>query len=1237
MRVDHENERRRRAAFLADVRAQRAARRNARLNRELAERAALIVRRRRLPLAVPQFDVYTTPAGGRVHMVHGIVTGRGGIADDLVLLEQVIELMKRALEQQIMQETGWTLQATRARLTGYFNAVSIENPLNHAGEAIPRWDQFNHGDALALIERIHTSNDLITILDIRWQFTIDPNVFLAAGAGGLRAPKGMKIPDLTWQDNGVNCAAFALNYRMHFGQTEYLRTRNVVTQIRDARAMATRLGWNDDLRPDELGRFVEEYPEWRIVVLDLSGKSLTFRFVGELFVLPPHGPRHDWKDGGKTAYLVVDYSVVTGDGIIAHYALVKTPTTLKKNRKGQTGDWAFCHRKCLINFSGSHDCGAMERTLAKSLVPCKACGLMNGPDHVKKCPKYKCKTCKSFPNKGFDHRCIVVEDMPSEKNNTWMTGEPDGKFPALISLDFECALIPTKTNRLLISKFRTDAQGQFLKENVCVYSYDYESHIPNFVSLEVCWTRQKVFFEGEGCLDKMMLWLGAFNDGNCICYAHNGKGYDIPLLFKGICDNLASNPGDISLITTGGKIMQMKFQNLIFRDTLCHLPGSLKSLIKDFGGDEDEKGFYPYYFNNNSEAHENYIGELPDDKWWDIRTLNDPDWPEFKESWRGRTDWNHREQRRTYGCNDTSQLANIMENYSTIFFDITSSPGRPGLQPLMKMTAPSFIHQAYLTSLTFDLELDEKEGQDRLDYVQKLAREEHWAVSKPQEYWFDRLAFRGGRTDMCKLFDEISDEDWASGDRHDYIDVKSLYPSIQLDPNLPFPVGIPKIFVWNMAYFPCLFHSNSRSAKCSCYLNPNWPKKKSDFLDIADDCPEVSAGDLIRDHQNGCWGTLVVDVVPPKNLTHAILVRIDVELEKSVASLEEQTELPVVLNMLVLALEYGYVLKRVHRYQRYKTAPPKWDLLKKLIVLKEANSGPAPEGEAREEYLRIWEEKYGMGDMLRESMESEVWALNKAKRQCAKIGANCGWGKHCQRPIMDERLILDHSDEPQKVYNFFKELSLKRHIFKGALCLDANRVMYTYEQNSNTSEVNMHNGSLVAGMAVPAYGQELLMRTILKIDPPGEKPRVAFNDTDSIHFRRQEGRYNAEDVSGDCLGLFGKEKIQTQNGGIVAVYGLAPKTYAILCKNGKIDIKAKGLTLGYETGKQVNLETFKRLAYKAARGEKEVVKVSQRNFVRNAYGEIQTHYSMKQLKVNMDKGVLKDGFLYPFGFEFQAI
>jgi hypothetical protein len=108
-------------------------------------------------------------------------------------------------------------------------------------------------------------------------------------------------------------------------------------------------------------------------------------------------------------------------------------------------------------------------------------------------------------------------------------------------------------------------------------------------------------------------------------YVHNLGGFDSIYLINEIPKHFK----DIDIVNKDNQILSIKvktnkdnFVDIIFRDSLKLIPGSLRSLAKEFGS-STQKGFFPYSFVKSDNL--DYIGNIPNMDYYEKDDKNNPD------------------------------------------------------------------------------------------------------------------------------------------------------------------------------------------------------------------------------------------------------------------------------------------------------------------------------------------------------------------------------------------------------------------------------------------------------------------------------------------------------------------------------------------------------------------------------------------------------------------------------------
>lgn len=434
-----------------------------------------------------------------------------------------------------------------------------------------------------------------------------------------------------------------------------------------------------------------------------------------------------------------------------------------------------------------------------------------------------------------------------------------------------------------------------------------------------------VRFKGPNCIVDMIDFLRRYNKGHCYAFAHNGSGFDGKFIFDAVTkiNGLQQTP-----ILRGTNFVSLKVHlaqggnTTYFYDSMLHLPGSLANLLRGFFANSPDrrlqggKGHFPHKF--NTEENQNYVGPIPvkgmfspqqlpmgagKDKWKALNAFE-----EWYDSQQGLV-WDFQKEFVDYCDMDVIGLAALLKVYMEI------SIPKGGI-PLMKTTAPSFVHQLYLQRVVKGLVLPEvgyyalqkqiKEAQPELkgealkqkinsvkaENTRRFAAEIEersetgWSVLKPPEYNFVRRSLRGGRTVTTDSLMTLSDEERDAGIRILYQDVTSLYPAEQM--TRKFPCGVPTIHFYTWGFKPCHHCENFKDdageyiMECDCPLVPEMfdgvaGKKKGYPVDTSVVLTQVdsrnvqpTAESFLNDPE--MFGYVCCDLTPPKNLFHPVRI-----------------------------------------------------------------------------------------------------------------------------------------------------------------------------------------------------------------------------------------------------------------------------------------------------------------------------------------------------------------------------
>jgi hypothetical protein len=1196
--------------------------------------------------ALPRYESHTSIANNRPHIVtiRPITTG-GENANELLTRMLIADTVREHVTNVIRASTRWTNHEIDRRARGVFTGLNTNNPTRGVSRGQIRLLDITPNLVEEMFAQMVQSADNLLIYEIEWSFVINPRIFIIGGSSEPKKPKWVKGAGLSWKSYSdiagpISCAAVALTLAtdgVDKTPRNYARPNSGINRLKkDARTLQTQLGWDVNVGINELENFVLQNPKYRLTCLMPAERNfLDYTFTGTEFVEVQPETRANNTSGFTSKVPSPYYLYIYLDLDQKHYACVKAPAAFYSEK--QNDRILFCHH-CTVKFNRrqEHKCGETVTHNARyKNTLCVKCGLHNCEQcHLTTC--YNCKAVyekRSF-NKDHVHRCIVMKE---EKEDTgYNTGSNDGKKPSLWVYDLESRIQKTVLPYFITTHSPDPTTGKFTDCVEIISTTEADAQIPNMVSAINVFTKETFSAFGDDCINKFMTFILNHNGGNSILLAHNAAGYDTRLIFEDIIKR--ENPLPLYPTMNGCKFNELRIgSKIFFRDSRNHLGGSLKALGQDFGC-EATKGHFPHLF--NSIENYDYRGLLPDKKYYDLSSckvymvkgvkVDEYDdfhkwYDEESKLYTASHPWVMKEQLYEYNINDIVVLAEIVEKYHNIYMEKFKH------SPWKCMTTSSYFHNMCKLGITRELELPEIRLDDKTpnpEYEAKIQEhsETKWAVLKGVEYAAAREALRGGRTGVGRIITELTPEQIARGCKIKYLDVVSLYPYHQIAHE--FPCGIPTIHVFDQKFQPCYKHRNQHKVSCDCPSENRYSQDQK-VIRIKVEDSQWSTSDILSDPY--FHGFVTASLTPPTDMIHPILVHFDDDTGKCNATCEPLIEKTFTSCEFTLALQHGYKLDKIHRFDRYKMAAPLWeDFVKELYIFKLINSRKAPDPAELSRMIEEYETDFSMGDMIA-SVPLTSWGKNDAKKAAAKTGLNSGWGKHAQRPKLVQAQIINYKDEESRknANTLFLNISKDRTSLKSGTPLGDDYFMYKFIDDGNEVECDLTNTYLPAASFVPAYGRIQLWEQLHQL---GE--RVVMYDTDSVVFIHDPELYNPE--ASKLWGRWEEEDISVT--GITGVICTGPKSYAMKCADSNYDVvKLKGISQTRATGNILNYSKIKKMILaNIETGAKQTVMVPQTLFQYVTGRGIQTRKIFKRLSFacNEQKGrVGKNMVVYPLGYE----
>ena len=1082
-------------------------------------------------------------------------------------------------------------------------------------------------DALA-----NGSNPDLDIYDVIWKVWINP-ASVQGGGSKDKEEKHMGLYSFDWDlktykgvdKESIGCAAKVLGLGLEKKEKtlgkDFTRRPVLTKKLYD---LQQELGFFDalDVTVCEMENFVKIKPNYRlVVVVSLELRATIYTGTIKLKV----GSEYIFNKTHKE-----DKSIfVFHDIKRKHFRLMNSPLEWTK---AYSKSWCFeCCTAYNDDSGGSCYCGAKVgvKRIHKSVV-CEFCNVSFQKYQKHSCGERKCMYCQMYYKEGFVglHRCplyidptktckvfigdeneYLMEELAEFQASKKQLKNDDKNQYELWVWDIESHFVSTKIE---MDRYVIDENGVFVLNNgeLTVTKVNKCAHLGNYVCCKNVFTGKEAIFESL----EEFITFATFTNNNGYNYfiAHNSSGYDSRLLMEISAKVMKEPPQPL---WKNSRIMRMSLSKCIFQDSMFHLMDSLKSLGKGFGL-EAEKGYFPHLF--STLANLDYIGPIPDKDYFDLtfscKTQQDfDDFNTWHDGWKG--DWNYRQQRKLYCQNDVVMLAQIVKIYHDGMVASLSPYPYLTMSPWFSPTMAGYVHKLMIRHLHEGEYVKEKTPEELREYAQTT-----WCALEPEEHYYAKKALRGGMTNICKyLYD---------GDIK-YQDIQSAYPSVQLDVDNLYPVGSPIIEVYDKEYYPCVFCSSKD--KCT-HTYETRVEKLAEHRNRKIQVIEPQMGDI-----NGFielfFGILTVDITPPRDLYHPLVQGYDKIKKKVIGSLDSivQETLPCVI--VKEAIKIGYVVTKIYRADRYKSAESKFrnGLLGDMYVAKMKNAGKISSKD-QERMKKTFMDKYkiDLGDM-------DKYEKNPVLKKVAKGPITAAWGKHAESVDHPKSIMFNRNDDSAQ--DFHKELLTNERDLTNVRMV-GEKVMFNYTENRAKQRPELHRGYLPVAIYVTAYGRLKLWRQLVKIDPRGTKAsklRVLMYDTDSIVYEKREGYFIPE---GDCLGDWETEDVEKDHQGIIGFRAIAPKSYAIVCRDGYSKMHLKGATIKHAHSQMLNPEMLKKMLLSKKPGTKPFsIKMPQMSFdyeVGKQEQAMTTRYFTKEIQFIEEnvKGVFswKDYRGYPQGY-----
>ena len=246
-----------------------------------------------------------------------------------------------------------------------------------------------------------------------------------------------------------------------------------------------------------------------------------------------------------------------------------------------------------------------QKTFCWNTHKFKDCGYFKSHNHLCKNQKW-CSNCKEGVCV-FSHRCYVFTEEEKNKKKKKLQ---ESKHKGYIFFDYEATQenIIHKPNLICALKICLDCTNQTKLNNIKnlqnIPLYDnYNGHDD-----DQCECERREFISNEDFCN----WL--FKQKNYVAIAHNLKGYDGVFVMNFIQNNFFPKDPKPSVIAHGSKILSIYWKGVKLIESYSFIPNAFANFPKCFGFSDFKKGFFPHFFNTDS--NQNFIGSYPDKKFY---------------------------------------------------------------------------------------------------------------------------------------------------------------------------------------------------------------------------------------------------------------------------------------------------------------------------------------------------------------------------------------------------------------------------------------------------------------------------------------------------------------------------------------------------------------------------------------------------------------------------------------------
>ena len=269
----------------------------------------------------------------------------------------------------------------------------------------------------------------------------------------------------------------------------------------------------------------------------------------------------------------------------------------------------FLGKKCFDTHKNK-DSYRQNKSICDTLKICQKCERFTDTDVAPHfCNSSYCKFCKDY--REYNHLCFIkpIENKQKVKKTN--------KRTIFIFYDFETTQETEVSENTFLHKVNF-----CVAQKVCSECLNEKFDMNECRFCRGCMT--KIFDDGEKTLDNFVEYVletqQFSNIEKVIVIAHNSKGFDCQFILKNILDNekIIVEP---RVILSGSKNILLNIGSINFIDSMNYSNMNLSALPKAFGLSNDVvKGTFPFHF--NTQDNQNYIGVMPEKKFFGLESMS---------------------------------------------------------------------------------------------------------------------------------------------------------------------------------------------------------------------------------------------------------------------------------------------------------------------------------------------------------------------------------------------------------------------------------------------------------------------------------------------------------------------------------------------------------------------------------------------------------------------------------------